>query len=127
MTVSKLGDDDISDLIEPEDAANAGSRSEMKPLNLDHLSQGELDVPVKRSGGNVNDCSLCKLCCAYILYMCEYAPTCCWAIGIALLLVPSYFLVVAVFFNPTEHFGMVHDYTDINSQYDLSVGKIDHW
>lgn len=127
MTVSKLGDDDINDLIETEDMANQGAKSEMKPLNLDHLSQGELDVPVKRTGGNVNDCSLCKLCCAYMIYMCEYAPTCCWAIGLALLLVPSYFLVMAVFFNPTEHFGVMHDYTDINSQYDLSLGKIDHW
>ncbi len=125
MPNSRLGDDDINDLIESEGMVNQQSRSEMKPLNLDHLSQGELDVPVKRTVSH--ECGFFKLCCAYIAYMCDYAPNCCWAIGVAALVVPSYFLIVAVFFNPTEHFGIVNDYSEVNSQYDLTLGKIDHW
>lgn len=128
MTSRFGGDDDLNDLIGSGGGENGETRSQMKPLNLDHLAEGELDVPVKRSrGGAGNDCSLLKLLCAYIAYTCDYAPRTCWAIGVAALLVPTYFLMMAVFFNPTEHFGIVNDYTDITSQYDLTIGKIDHW
>jgi hypothetical protein len=48
-------------------------------------------------------------------------------LGVLALVISSYLLVMAVFLNPTEHFGIVNDYTDITSQYDLSLGKIDHW
>jgi len=125
MTASRFGDDDLNDLI--DGAEDENGKSEMKPFNLDHLSQGELDVPVKRTHSSGGQCGILKLCCAYIAYGCDHAPTFCWAIGIAALLVPAYFLAMAVVFNPTEHFGMVHDYSDVASQYDLSVGKIDHW
>jgi hypothetical protein len=127
MAVSRFGgdEDDLSDLIGSEGGTD---RSQMKPLNLDHLAEGELDVPVKRTaGGSGSDCSLVKLCCAYVAYACDYAPKCCWTIGIAALVVPAYFLMMAVFFNPTEHFGVVNDYSEITSQYDLTIGKIDHW
>lgn len=37
------------------------------------------------------------------------------------------FLIGAVL-NPTETFGVIkNDYTNIQSEYDLSLGKIDHW
>jgi hypothetical protein len=131
MTASRSnrlgGDEDLNDLIDGSEE-NGETRSQMKPLNLDHLAEGELDVPVKRTSGGHDCSSLLRLFCAYVVYMCDYAPPkFCWAIGIAALLVPTYFLMMAVFFNPTEHFGVVNDYSGITSQYDLTVGKIDHW
>lgn len=127
MAGSRFGDDDLHDLIgSAGNDGNNGKKSEMKPFNLEHLSEGNLDIPIKRSRSN-QQCGLLKLCCAYISYACDYAPKFCWGVGIVALLIPAYFLVMAVFFNPTEHFGMVHDYSEINSQYDLTVGKIDHW
>jgi hypothetical protein len=117
-------DDDLHDLLPADGYKN--DHSQMQPLNLDHLSQGELDVPVKYQQGP--SCSLLSLCCAYLTYACEYAPRFCCTLGVLGLLVPSYFLVMAVFLNPTEHFGtVVHDYSSIQSQYDLTVGNIDHW
>lgn len=123
---SRFGaDEDLHDLIDGG-AKNGSSRSEMKPLNLEHLAQGELDVPIKRTTNPGNPCV--RLCCAYIAYACDYAPKFCFTLGMVALLVPMYFLIVAVFFNPTEHFGVVpNDYSGITSQYDLTVGKIDHW
>jgi hypothetical protein len=91
------------------------------------LSQGELDVPIRRSNNPNNNCSFFALCCAYCGYACEYAPGCCSTLAFIALIIPTYFLIVAIL-NPTENFGVVkNDYTDIQSQYDLSIGKIDHW
>ena len=61
--VTKTGGDDadLNDLL-PDNGASS-SRREMQPLNLEHLSQGELDVPVKYQQSN--QCSICALCCAY--------------------------------------------------------------
>jgi len=51
----------------------------------------------------------------------------CLFLGIAGLVVPAYFLVMAAL-NPTEQFGVIqNDYTDVRSKYDLEVGKISHW
>ena len=129
------GDDDLNDLIgssgEKNNGVGGSGKSAMKPLNLDHLAEGELDVPVKRTYNNNNssnyNCSFLRLCCAYVAYLCDYAPKCCFTLAVVALLIPAYFLMMAVVFNPTEHFGVVNDYSGIQSQYDLTVGKIDHW
>jgi hypothetical protein len=72
--------------------------------------------------------SILELVCAYCSYTCEYAPRCCLFLGVVALLAPAYFLVMAVFLNPTEHFGVIaNDYTGITSRLDLSIGKVDHW
>jgi hypothetical protein len=119
-------DDDLNDIL---GSANGGN-SEMAPLNLESLSEGNLDVPVKRSGsgGGNNPCfNLLSLCCLYMSYCCEYAPKCCCGLAMVALVVPAYFIVMTLL-NSTEQFGVVaHDYTSITSQYDLSIGKIDHW
>ena len=133
MTLNHHHDDDLHDLMAEQQQQQRGGRghdgrSEMKPLNLDHLSQGELDVPVKRShrsGGGSNSCF--RFCCAYLAYLCDYAPRFCCCVGMLALVIPTYLLVVTVFFNPTEHFGIDTDYTGITSTYDLTLGKIDHW
>jgi len=142
MTVSRFtGDDDLHDLIghgqgEDSSSFSSSSSSEMKPLNLDHLSQGKLDVPVVRrtsSGQNSGSFDFgifpCfQLCCAYLMYCCDYAPRFCWCLGIIILLFCVYALVVGVFFNPTEHFGTIdNDYLDLTSKYDLTMKDIKHW
>jgi hypothetical protein len=71
--------------------------------------------------------SLLSLCCAYCTYTCEYAPRFCLALGCIGIIIPAYFLVMSAL-NPTEQFGVIkNDYTDIQSKYDLTMGKIDHW
>jgi hypothetical protein len=124
-------DDDLNDILDTHKTKGGGkaTRSEMAPLNLESLSEGNLDVPVKRSaGGGGNPCfNLLSLSCLYMSYCCEYAPKCCCGLAILALVVPAYFIVMTLL-NPTELFGVVaNDYTSITSQYDLSVGKIDHW
>lgn len=119
-------DEDLNDLL--KDGKTDNYSSQMQPLNLDHLSQGELDVPVKRYNHQAPPCSILGLGFAYLSFACDYAPRFCCTLAIAGLIAPAYFLVMAVFLNPTENFGIVkHDFTSIQSQYDLSVGNIDHW
>lgn len=120
--MAKFKDDDLNDLIGNEEARG---KSQMRPLNLDSLSQGDLDVPVKRTAAPSYSCL--SLCCAYLSYCCDLAPRCCWCLGVLALLLPTYLLLVAVFFNPTEHFGLVNDFSTVSSSYDLTLGKIDHW
>mmetsp|Transcript_12256 Transcript_12256/g.19338 ORF Transcript_12256/g.19338 Transcript_12256/m.19338 type:complete len:471 (+) Transcript_12256:163-1575(+) len=120
-------DDDLNDILDTY--KSNGNDSEMAPLNLESLSEGNLDVPVKRSGsGGGNPCyNLLSLCCLYMSYCCEFAPKCCCGLAMLAIVVPAYFIVMTLL-NPTEQFGIVaNDYTSITSQYDLSVGKIDHW
>lgn len=119
-------DDDLIDLlVETRNGNGNASSVEMTPLNLDHLSEGKLDVPVQRRYANPG---ICQLACAYVSYTCDYAPKCCFTLALVLLLVPLYFLVANVWLNPTEEFGFIaNDYSGIQSSYDLSVGKIDHW
>jgi hypothetical protein len=72
--------------------------------------------------------SFCAFLCAYAAYTCEYAPRFCLTIAIVALIIPSYLLVMGLFANPTEHFGVIpHDYTGIQSKYDFTVKDIDHW
>jgi hypothetical protein len=38
------------------------------------------------------------------------------------------FFLIGALLNPTETFGVIkNDYSNIQSEYDLSLGKIDHW
>jgi hypothetical protein len=113
-------DADLQDLL-GADKDNSDQKNQMKPFDLD-VSEQDIRRPSKSSY------SILELVCAYCSYTCEYAPRCCLFLGVAALLVPAYFLVMAVFLNPTEHFGVIaNDYTGITSQYDLSIGKVDHW
>lgn len=67
---------------------------------------------------------------AYASYGVYYAPRVCFTIAIIGLIVPSYYIVADVFFNPTEHFGDIqHDYSNLNiqSNFDSQMRNIDHW
>jgi hypothetical protein len=101
--------------------------------NVDADQDSDLDdllseVRAEGSGRkNQKTGSLLSLCCAYCTYTCEYAPRFCLALGCIGIIVPVYFLVMSAL-NPTEQFGVIkNDYTDVQSKYDLNVGKIDHW
>lgn len=122
-------DDDLDDLLHNHGGVTTDDNQERVPLNLDDLSRGQLDVPVKKSSRSAPSfCSnLMSLCCAYVMYIFDFAPRLCWCIGIVLLIVPSY-LIVAAILNPVEHFGVIsNDYSEITSEHDFSLGKIDHW
>mmetsp|Transcript_5824 Transcript_5824/g.13779 ORF Transcript_5824/g.13779 Transcript_5824/m.13779 type:complete len:394 (-) Transcript_5824:1095-2276(-) len=94
--------------------------------DLDDLLSEVRTEERKRSNQGAGS-ALLNLCFAYCTYTCEYAPRVCLFLGIAGLVVPAYFLVMAAL-NPTEQFGVIqNDYTDIRSKYDLEVGKISHW
>jgi hypothetical protein len=111
-------DEDLKDLLDGTKRGN----EETEPLNLDQLKEGNLDVPVKRSSPPIF-----QLCCAYLAYMCEYAPRCCLCLACLGVIIPLFFIIQAAF-NPTETYGVIsHDYSDILSKYDLDIGKIDHW
>jgi hypothetical protein len=108
-------DEDLKDLL------GADQKNQMKPFNVD-MSEQDIRRPTKPRY------SILELAFAYCSYTCEYAPRCCLFIGVVALLVPAYFLVMAVFLNPTEHFGVIaNDYTGIVSPMDFSIGKVDHW
>ena len=139
--VGSTNDDDLNDILKTyggddilktylPDGNSKNHNEEMAPLNLEKLSEGNIDVPVKNRNYNnaPNVCfSLFSYVCLYSSYICEYAPKLCCGLATILLIVPAYFIILAIF-NPTENFGYVaNDYTSITSQYDLSVGKIDHW
>eukprot|EP00934_Nitzschia_sp_Nitz4_P007299 Nitzschia sp. Nitz4//scaffold39_size137210//95174//96831//NITZ4_003212-RA/size137210-augustus-gene-0.193-mRNA-1//-1//CDS//3329550422//7289//frame0 len=109
-------DSDIEDLVQ-----SSSGNNELKPLNI-----SSPDPIIPRT--NSHSVSLLGLCCAHCNYACDYAPRFCWGIGFVSLLVPVWFLVMGVVFNPNEEFGVVaNDYSNIQSKYDLTIGKIDHW
>ena len=127
---NNVGDDDadLHDLLGTDDHQGAANGIEMTPLNLDQLSEGKLDVPVKRRHA---DATVLDLGIAYCTYLCDFAPKCCFILGIVAIVIPAYMLVMAVFLNPTEHFGEItndyHNYADITSRYDFDIKNIDHW
>lgn len=110
-------DSDLEDLLQHK----GGETVESAPLNLDHLTKGQFDVPRKSGPG------LTVLASAHCRYLCYMYPRCCGClsvVGVALVI----FLLVGSMVNPTETFGVIkNDYTNIRSEYDLSLGKIDHW
>ena len=116
---SNNSDADLDDLL-----ADGVKNSEFAPLNVEARSRSKVDVPVNHSRGLVF--SFCSLFCSYWIYLCEYFPRFCFGLGCFCLLVPSYILLMTAI-NPTEEFGMVRDFSDIQSNLDQSVGLIDHW
>lgn len=133
----------------PNDKPNDDTAVEMAPLTQpapDAKKEQLVQTPVSRPAGNIRvrrdsnlnmmlgnspapDCNtFCAFLFAYATYTCQYAPKLCWTVATIALLVPSYLLIVGVFFNPTEHFGVIeHDFTNVQSQYDFSIKNIDHW
>jgi hypothetical protein len=102
---------------------------EMTPLNLDHLTKGQLDVTSKptrtsdtTAGGGF--CALLQASCTYIAYVHPFLCSACALLSIALLL----FTLFNTIMNPTLEYGNVfEDFSSVKSQFDLSQGKIDHW
>ena len=116
-----------------------GNHFEMASLATTNSSNGEKDGILKPSG--VSDdmnlssisspCStFCALLKAYASYGARYAPKFFWTLAIVCIIIPSYYIIADVFFNPTEKFGDIeHDYSNINiqSNFDLQMKNIDHW
>jgi hypothetical protein len=100
---------------------NADQKNQMKPFDLD-MSEQDIRRPSKPSY------SILELVFAYCSYTCEHAPRFCFFLGVVALVVPTYFVIIDFFLDPTEHFGVIaNDYTGITSKYDLSIGQVDHW
>jgi hypothetical protein len=134
-------DSDLSDLLGDVDEngdTNKGSSNgnygkpgniEMAALNLDHLTQGKLDMS---NGGtrpfpSIRQIPLLDYVSSYISMLCYYYPVMCgffffFMISTIMMLLGNMVL------NPTEEFGVIkHDHSNIQSAYDLSMGEIDHW
>ena len=118
-TPAEPADADLDDLLEEGGSGKAAARNhlEMTPLNLDHLTKGQLDVTPYNKKKNNNTTGVSSLVintCSYLAYA---HPRLCG--GCALL---SIFLLLATFvnlvMNPTETFGtIVGDY----QQYSIPV------
>jgi hypothetical protein len=66
---------------------------------------------------------------AYISLCCYYHPVICGSI-VVLLAAVVVLLLTNLVFNPIEEFGVIHNaqaLASIQSKYDLTMGKIDHW
>jgi hypothetical protein len=116
------GDDsDLEDLLEGKSGKGG---TETAPLNLDHLAKGQVDIPARRTFSGPGVASVANAHCRYLCFM---YPKCCGCLsvgGVAMVM----FLMIGAVLNPTETFGTIkNDYSDIQSEYDLSLGKIDHW
>jgi len=62
--------------------------------------------------------------CSFLCYMYPKSISCLVFVGIFGMMI----LMVNLVFNPTETYGSIrNDYTNIQSEYDLSLGNIDHW
>ena len=114
-----VDDSDLEDLLQHK----GGETVEMAPLNLDHLTKGQLDVP-RRTFAGPGMTTVASAHCKYLCYMYPKSCGCLSVVGVGMVMI---FLIGAVL-NPTETFGVIkNDYTNIQSEYDLSLGKIDHW
>jgi hypothetical protein len=112
-----VDDSDLEDLLQHK----GGETVESAPLNLDHLTKGQLDVPRRTGPG------LTVLASAHCRYLCYMYPRCCGCMSIVAFVL-AMFLMVGSMLNPTETFGVINnDYTTVQSEYDLKLGKIDHW
>jgi hypothetical protein len=100
-----------------------GQNTDNLDTDLDDLLS-EVRTEERKRANQGGGSALLNLCFAYCTYTCEYAPRACLFLGIACLVVPTYFLVMATL-NPTEQFGVIqYDYTDARSKYDLEIGKV---
>jgi hypothetical protein len=97
------------------------------PLNLDHLTKGQLDVMPRRAGSRSGSPGLAAVASAHCKYLCYMYPRCCGCVSVATGAFLLFFLLGAAL-NPTETFGLIpNDYSEIKSEYDLTLGKIHHW
>lgn len=135
MSKKKAAPVDDSDLDDLLAGGKAGDSTETAPLNLDHLTQGKLDVP--RRQAHFNAMSMTDVVSAYCNYFCYQYPVLCTCFALSFILLFVVILVNATL-NPTEEFGVIkqdfseigvkeHDITNIRSEFDLKMGKIDHW
>ena len=113
------------------DIKPAGSEdSDLADLIGENGSSAEKE-PLANGGGNAqnpNICStLCKCVYAHISYYCFAYPKFCGTLLCMLTTVLAGF-GIAYMINPNSEYGVVgHDWTSVNSAYELDVGKIDHW
>ena len=123
-TATLADDSDLEDLLSHKEGDHP---LEHAPLNLDHLTKGQLDVPSSSSSRHNKSLTMYAYASAWISYMCYAHPKCCSVLLIVLITL-GMILLVNVVVNPTETFGVIpNDYSRIHSEYDLSLGKIDHW
>jgi hypothetical protein len=132
-------DSDLADLLDENGNTSRGSSDganrkpgniEMAALNLDHLTQGKLDMSNKgsyRPFPSVRQIPFLDYLSSYLSMLCYYYPVMCglfffFAVSTTMVLIGNLVL------NPTEEFGIIkHDHSNIQSKYDLSMGEIDHW
>jgi hypothetical protein len=129
MAKPPVDDSDLEDLLSHQQEGTATTTT--APLNLDHLTRGQLDVSPRKASDNRRSggflASVLSYFSAWFSYMCYAYPRLCSCLTIGCVCVGMFLFVNAVF-NPTETFGVIpHDWTNIQSQYDLDLGKIDHW
>ena len=112
-------DTDLDDLIS-KNSNGTGDSVETPPLNLDHLTKGQIDVTprVSRSPGV---CSLVSAHCNYLCFAYPRTCSCLTIVGIGLFM----FFVLGSMINPTERFGVI-DESHLQVEH-LDTSKIDHW
>lgn len=124
-------DADLDDLLSGGGGTNGNNnnkQSESQPLNLNELSEGKLDIhPRPHHRKPIENPGICDFIQAYISYLCFQYPLYCGCIACLI----SFLIVtwlITYFVNPTEEFGIIHnDWTNLDSRYDIDLGKIDHW
>jgi hypothetical protein len=134
-------DSDLSDLLGDGDEngnTNKGSSNgnygkpgniETAALNLDHLTQGKLDMSKggTRPFPSIRQIPFLDYVSQYMSMLCYYYPVMC---GFFFFFMVSTIMMLLgnMILNPTEEFGVIkHDHSNIQSKYDLSMGEIDHW
>lgn len=117
-------DADLDDLI----TADGNKAAERQPLNLNELSEGKLDVHPRPHNRQPNENpGLCGFISAYVSYLCFRYPMICGCMFCILSFVLLTLLVVH-FVNPSKEYGVIqNDWTNLDSRYDIDLGKIDHW
>ena len=137
LTNPEDDDADIEDLLiitdktdeEKEDANNKkGLKGAMDKLSGNNSQQNEAMIQLLPSKTAVF--SICELLFAYIsLFILNRPKQCSAFVGISLLVI---ILVVNLTLknasdgaSPDSIIG--HDYSDIKSQYEMNIGKVDHW
>jgi len=115
-----VDDSDLEDLLQHK-GGDGGTKE--APLNLDHLTKGQLDVPHRSSSSP----SIGDVLSAHCRYLCYMYPKCCGCVSVSsVALVMIFFIGILV--DPSRTFGDIkNDYSAITSEYDLTLGKIDHW
>jgi hypothetical protein len=130
-------DADLDDLLETPSPSTYLSTSkqqhlEMAPLNLDHLTKGQLDVTVTPPSGRkasneshlLNPLHYIQAVCTYFAYSHPRLCSC----MVMVVIVSAILLVSFSIMNPTYIVGEIkEDFSNIQSSFDLKQGQIDHW